>query len=466
VLKPGQTQHLSITVSVPDLAAWNEQQHKSVVYDGIYQLQLARDAGDTVASAPLRITGAIKTRIQYVTVQPDQVAFRPGDTIDLTGKNPWIADDTAQAAQHQNADGIVEAVNDDESFANLAAEHVVYRSDNPAVATVSRYGIVTMHGVGAATISATVDGVTGSTPITVTEPFAVSAPAVAVPGKSFTVTTTSANPSGGERLRNAAFSLTSSAGWAVTASTPASFATVAPGQTIATTWTVAVPADATPSQSSPALTAEFAFTDSTGRHSESSGATVSIPYSSISAAYTNPGVSDDSETAAGNFDGGGASFSAQTLAAATPSLVPGATFTHDGLTFTWPDAAPGTPNNIVATGQTIPVSGTGSTLGIIGSADYGAASGTAVITYSDGTTQPFSLAFNDWWTNAPAPGDDMLATLPYLNNANGALHNQVSLYAATVALIPGKSVAYLTLPNVGAALINETAMHIFAVSVG
>jgi hypothetical protein len=154
------------------------------------------------------------------------------------------------------------------------------------------------------------------------------------------------------------------------------------------------------------------------------------------------------------------------LAAATPSITPGATFTHDGLSFTWPAAAPGTPNNVVAQGQTIPVSGTGSTLGIIGTADYGAASGTAVITYSDGTTQSFSLAFNDWWSNSPTNGGDILATFPYLNNASGALHNQVSLCTDLVSLLPGKTIKYLTLPDVGAALINQTAMHIFALSVG
>ncbi len=466
VLKPGQTQHLSITVNVPDLAVWDEQQHKNVVPAGTYGLQLATDAADAVASSSLRITGAITPRIQYVTVQPDQVVFLPGDKLDLTAKNPWIADDTAQAAQHQSADNIVEAVNNDESFVNLATRHVSYSSSNPAVATVSRNGVVTAHATGAATIRVTVDGVSGSTPIVVHEPFSMTAPAVAVPGGSFTVTTTTTNPSGGEALRNASFSLTAPTGWTATASTPATFGSVKPGQTIITTWTVSVPADATPSQSAPALTAQFTYTDGTGTHSENTGATVSIPYPSIPAAFTNPGVSDDSNTAPGNLDGGGASYSAQTLAAATPSLTPGATFTHDGITFTWPNAAPGTPNNIVAEGQTVPVSGTGSTLGIIGTADYGAASGTAVITYSDGTTQPFSLAFNDWWTNAPASGGDMLVTLPYLNNASGALHNNVSLYAETVSLIPGKTIKYLTLPDVGAALINQTAMHIFAIGVG
>jgi len=466
VLKPGQTQHLSISVNVADLAAWDAAQNKNVVADGTYTLHLATDAAHPVASSPLRVTGAIRPRIQTVTVQPDQVVFTPGETVDLAGKNPWIADDTAQAAQHQSADNVVEAVNNDESFADLSTKHVKYSSSNPAVASVSRSGLVTTHAVGTATIRVTVDGVTGSTPITVHEPFGMTAPAVAVPGGTLTVTTTSANPAGGEKLSNAAFALTVPTGWTATASTPATFSSVAPGQTITTTWTVGVPADASPTQAAPALTAQFSFTDGTGRHSDTTGATVSIPYPSIAAAYSNPGVSDDSATTAGNLDGGGASYSAQTLAAATPSITPGGTFTHDGLTFTWPAPAPGTPNNIVATGQTIPVSGTGSTLGIVGTADYGAASGTAVITYTDGTTQSFSLAYSDWWTNAAASGGDVLVTLPYLNQPTGPQHNQVSLYTDTVSLLPGKTIKYLTLPNVGDALINQTAMHIFAIAVG
>ncbi|MGH3416862.1 MAG: glycoside hydrolase family 3 C-terminal domain-containing protein, partial [Actinocrinis sp.] len=86
VLKPGQTQHLSITVNIPDLVVWDQQQNKEVVPDGTYSLQLSSDAATPVASAPLRITGAIKQRVRYVTVQPDQVVFTPGQTLDLTGK--------------------------------------------------------------------------------------------------------------------------------------------------------------------------------------------------------------------------------------------------------------------------------------------------------------------------------------------------------------------------------------------
>src|SRR5205823_2272662 len=102
--------------------------------------------------------------------------------VDLAGKNPWIADDTAQAAQHPSADNVVEAVNNDESFADLSTKHVKYSSSDPAVASVSRSGVVTTHAVGTATIRVSVDGVTGSTPIAVHDPFGMTAPAVAVPG--------------------------------------------------------------------------------------------------------------------------------------------------------------------------------------------------------------------------------------------------------------------------------------------
>ena len=57
----------------------------------------------------------------------------------------------------------------------------------------------------------------------------------------------------------------------------------------------------------------------------------------------NTGISDDSNPTAANLDGGGGSYSAQALAAATPSLTPGATVMHDGLTFTWPNRSRAAP---------------------------------------------------------------------------------------------------------------------------
>jgi beta-glucosidase-like glycosyl hydrolase len=464
VLQPGQTQSIAVPVKISDLAFWDEQQHRDVVYDGPYQFQVATDANDVVGTDTIDVTGAITPRVKYVTVQPDQVEFTPGQELDLTGTNPWIKDDTGQAAQHVPADRIVEAVNNDESFVDPAQAHVTYASSNPNVATVSSGGMVQMIAAGTATISATVDGVTGSTPIVVKQPFTLSASNIAQPGSTLTATTTLPNPSSAP-LSKVSMTLTAPAGWQVQATSPASFGTVAPGQTARTTWSIAVPAGTDPG--SFGLSAQASFTDAAGAASTSDATTTSVPFASLAAAFDNAGISDDNDTGTGNLDGGGYSYSAQALAAGTPSLTPGDTVTHDGLTFTWPAAQPGTPDNVVAGGQTFPVSGSGSTLGLLGTGDYGTASGTGTITYTDGSTQAFTLGYADWWANAPTAGDDILTTVPYLNTPGGRNNHAVSVYSATVPLAAGKTVRYVTLPDVSqGAVSGQVAMHVFAVAVG
>ncbi|MBV9855104.1 MAG: glycoside hydrolase family 3 C-terminal domain-containing protein [Streptosporangiaceae bacterium] len=470
VLAPGHTQHIELAVKVTDLSQWDESSLRQVVYDGPYQFRVGPDSATVAGSGTVTVHGAITPRVRYVTVQPDQVIFQPGGTLDLTGKNPWIAPDTNPALEqpHATADNIVEAVNNDQSFAGLSGAHVRYASSNPDVATVSRTGQVTAVGHGVATISVTVKAageageVTGTTPIVVRQPLTLSAPTLAAPGSTVTVTT--AIPDTGSRpLRNVSVSLALPSGWTATATSPSSFATVQPGQTAQTTWDVTVPASATPGVNE--ITASASFTDAGGPGTATATVQVSLPYASLSAAFGNPGISDDSNTAAGNLDGGGFSYSAQALAAA--GLTPGATVTHDGLTFTWPNAQPGMPDNVVAGGQTIAVSGSGATLGLLGTGDYGSASGTGTITYTDGSTQQFTLTFPDWWSNTAPAGGDILATVPYINTPTGKLNQHVSVYYAGVPLQQGKTVKYVTLPDVSqGAAQGETVMHVFAVSTG
>jgi len=464
VLRPGQTQSISIPVKIGHLALWDDQHKKDVVYDGRYRFEVATDAAHGVGSGTVAVHGAIRPRVKYVTVQPDQVQFTPGESLDLTGKNPWIKDDTAQADQHVVADNVVEAVNNDESFVNLSKAHVRYTSSHPAVATVSKTGVVRTIAAGTATISATVNGVTGSTPIVVKQPFTLTAPNIVQPGATVTATTTLPNPSRAP-LSHVAMSLTAPDGWTVQATSPTTFATVASGETATTTWTITAPAGVDPGSYD--LSAAATFTDVAGTDSVSDATTVSVPYPSFAAAIDNVGISDDADPAAGNLDGGGASYSAQALAAASPSLTPGATVTHDGLTFTWPNAQPGTPDNVVAGGQTVPLSGSGSTLGLLGTGDYGTASGTVTITYTDGSSQSVPLSFADWWANAATAGGDVLTTLPYLNNASGRQNQHVSVYYAAVPLAAGKTPEYLTLPDVShGAVSGQTAMHVFAIATG
>jgi Protein kinase domain len=179
----------------------------------------------------------------------------------------------------------------------------------------------------------------------------------------------------------------------------------------------------------------------------------------------NIGISDDTDPATGNLDGDGSSYSAQALAAA--QLTPGATVSHDGVTFTWPDAAPGSADNVIADGQTIGLPGTGATLGILGTSDYGTATGTGTIRYADGSTQHFTISFPDWWSNTPPPNGDVLTTLPYLNTPGGQEDQADSIYYIAVPLAPGKTVRTITLPKFSpTAAQGSPAMHIFALSIG
>ena len=211
-------------------------------------------------------------------------------------------------------------------------------------------------------------------------------------------------------------------------------------------------------------TAMHIFAMATGTGTPTSGA----PYSSLAAAYSNAGISDNSNPAAADFDGTGDSFSAQALAVGTPTpLTPGGQATFGGTTFTWPSAV-GAPDNVIADGQTIDLSGSGTDLGFLGAGAFGAASGTGTITYTDGSTQQFSLAMSDWYNNAPVAGNQIATTTTSWNfSSSTQVPHPVSIYFASVPLQASKTVASVTVPTVSATVGNGiTAMHIFAMAIG
>ncbi len=181
-------------------------------------------------------------------------------------------------------------------------------------------------------------------------------------------------------------------------------------------------------------------------------------YNSMQQAFNNVGTSDNSNPAAGNFDGVGYSYSAQSLAAA--GLTPGSIVNHNDVSFTWPHASSGQPNNIATAGQTIMYAAAGDTLGFLGAGAFGTQSGSGTITYTDGSSQSFTLTFADWYANAPAAGDDLVATAANWNQPAGSSlgNHPVSVYYTSVALHPGKAIQSVTLPN-------NNRLHIFAMSV-
>jgi beta-glucosidase len=288
----------------------------------------------------------------------------------------------------------------------------------------------------------------------------VSAPSVILAGSTATVTATIHND-GDYSMPGSQFSLRVPSGWTVRpAGAVPGF--VAPGQTVSVRFQVTPPANAAAGSST--LTARIT---AAGRVLVEASATTAVPYSSLTDAYNNTGISDNSNEAAANYDGSGDSYSAQALATATPTtLTPGQQVTVGGTTFTWPSAASGTPDNVVAAGQTVSLSGSGTDLGFIGASQNGTASGTVTVNYTDGTSKSYNLNMADWYANSPAVGDQLLTTTSswnYQTNSIGA--HPVSLYFGSVPLESGKTVASVTLPTLQSGS-GTTAMHIFAMATG
>ncbi|KOV56268.1 lectin [Streptomyces sp. MMG1121] len=181
--------------------------------------------------------------------------------------------------------------------------------------------------------------------------------------------------------------------------------------------------------------------------------------------YTGVGTSGDTAAASANFDGAGYSYSTHALAAA--GVTPGGKVTAGGVSFTWPEVAPGARDNYEANGQTVRVSGSGS-ISFLGAANNGPASGTATVTYTDGTTQSVPLAFSDWTLSAgaatPLADNTVAVTMPYRNDAGTVSDSTRTYVFATtpVALAPGKKVSDVRLPSD----VNSGGLHVFAIGCG
>jgi len=319
----------------------------------------------------------------------------------------------------------------------------VYVGDSSALANLPLHG------------SFTVDRTIGARYAT------VSAPVTVTPGTPARVTATLVN-NGDYAMPQARFTLKAPDGWTVSNSAPV---TIAPGQTVTEHFTVTAPANAAPGTDT--LQLAVAPTAGNSNVTTKASATVTVPYSSLTAAYNNTGISDNADVAAANYDGGGDSYSAQALAAGTPNaLTPGSKVTIGGTTFAWPPAAAGSPDNVVTGGQTVALSGTGTDLGFLGASQNGTASGEVTVNYSDGSSQSFNLNLADWYANSPAVGDQLLTTTTSWNfTSSTQTAHPVSVYFASVPLQQGKQVSSVTLPvlnNAG----GTTAMHIFAMATG
>src|SRR5215472_7871883 len=285
-------------------------------------------------------------------------------------------------------------------------------------------------------------------------------------GTTITVPVTLVNH-GDYAMPQTQFNLAVPSGWQATLEGPVPGAIEA-GQTVTADFSVSVPSTAQPGEQTLSARIDYQTPGPGGLspgHVDAS-ATVTVPYSSLTDAFNNTGISDNSDETAANYDGGGDSFSAQALAAATPvPLSPGTTVTTGGTTLTWPAVGPGTPDNVVAAGQTVAISGTGTDLGFLGASQNGTATGPVTVNYADGTSKSYNLNMADWYSNSPAVGDQLLTTTSSWNfESNPIGPHPVSVYFASVPLQQGKQVTSVTLPTLSGG--GTTAMHIFSMAIG
>ena len=293
----------------------------------------------------------------------------------------------------------------------------------------------------------------------------LSAPATAQAGQQTTVTATFTND-GKLPAENVHITLDAPSAWNFQPASRTSFPTVHAGQPVLVSWLGTAPDPATGPWE---VTATVNYVWGPDGTPGSAGATQTIvpliPSADLSAAYNNIGITDDTNTAVGNIDGSGSSLSAQALAAV--GVVPGAAVTHNGMQFSWPDVAAGRPDNVVAQGQAFTVSGSGSNLGFLATATHGPATGTGMINYTDGSTQPFTLTLPDWYS-APPSGSDVAIAMTYRNRpGNTQQSHTVSVFLVKVPLQAGKTPSSVTLPDTSDSPVSSgPTMHVFGIALG
>ncbi|MEV0170044.1 SGNH/GDSL hydrolase family protein [Streptomyces sp. NPDC050803] len=170
--------------------------------------------------------------------------------------------------------------------------------------------------------------------------------------------------------------------------------------------------------------------------------------------FDNTAVSDDTRPGEADFDGSGASLSAQDLAAA--GWNPGRTLTVQGAPLDWPRRSAGGPDNVRADGQNVRVRGRGDALAFLVTGTAGdPVSGSGTVAYANGSRTGYRLTAPDWRTG---PLATKALALPHINTPVGQLAERARLYVVTVPLAAGREVASVRLPR-------AAGMHVFAVSV-
>ncbi len=136
----GQTKTVEIGINCADLWFWDENNDRITFDQGKYVFEIGSSSKDIRGRVEATMRGTFKPELKTLVAECGKVVLRPGNT--------------AQTS--------VTAAMSDDSFYNLENAKVVYKSNNPSVASVNDKGFVTANGPGTASIITyvTIDGKT------------------------------------------------------------------------------------------------------------------------------------------------------------------------------------------------------------------------------------------------------------------------------------------------------------------
>ena len=203
------------------------------------------------------------------------------------------------------------------------------------------------------------------------------------------------------------------------------------------------------------VTVEAAYTSKGDPNTVSGANQLYVAYGSLAGAYNADSITEIATAAAGDFDGGGATFSAEALARA--GVTPGSTVTvgtgDAAIEYTWPAPA-GAADSVSPAGQTIALSGQGTHLALLASAASGGGVNPALeLHYADGTTSTQNVFFPNWLPQASGLGGASVAIKSLGRNSatNPAVYEYPTygyqVYSNLVRLNPAKELAYVVLPT-------------------
>lgn len=265
---------------------------------------------------------------------------------------------------------------------------------------------------------------------------------------------------GPDRMRSLKVSFAGPVGWAVQPSVRTVDGTFAVGATAVAEFSIQVPEQRSGfTIRTFTATATYKGGDGAGSATATLSQRSGTPLPDLAAAYNNVGVTDESNTKPGNYDGGGNSFSAQRLADA--GLTPGGRVEALGAELTWPDVPAGTKGNVSSAGQAIALEGSGSKLVLLGSGVGSGATGKATVYYTDGTSSTGWFGFPNWsFDPANAHGATLVASSDGRNRQDGYGNAGIAyrIFAHSVPLDPAKQVELVVLPSNGGIHVFDMAL--------